>query len=93
MDKKDYDEVRPEAGEPLGDQPWLDFSSGYVQRANDNLPKQGDRMPWRLHQNYVKDIFALRHANLEDGVLVFRSRQSESEDTSDDSLRPPVAAQ
>jgi len=92
MDRKAYAEVRPEAGEPIGDEPWLDFSSGYVTRAMEHFPKQGDRMPWRLHQNYVKDIFALRHAKFEDGVLVFRSRQTGGVDV-DDPASAAVAAE
>ena len=93
MDRKHVTEVRPVASEPLGDVPWLDFSSGYVQRANEMLPKQGDRMPWRLHQNYVKDIFALRHADLEDGVLVFRSSDRAREKPGTESLASTVAAE
>ena len=52
-------------------QPFLDFTSGYVQRASDVLPKQGDRGPWRLHQNYLKDLLALRFGRLNDGVMAF----------------------
>lgn len=39
---------------------FVDFSSGYIQRAAGKLPKQGDRKPWRLNQNYALDIVALR---------------------------------
>jgi cation diffusion facilitator CzcD-associated flavoprotein CzcO len=52
----------------------LDFSSGYVQRAKDILPVQGDRAPWKLHQNYVRDLAALKHGKLEDGVMRFSGR-------------------
>ena len=51
--------------------PWLDFSSGYVVRALETLPKQGDRPPWRLHQNYALDLVSLRFSALEDGVMEF----------------------
>ena len=54
-------------------EPWLDFSSGYVQRATDKFPKQGTRAPWKLDQNYAKDLMSLRYARLEDGVLRFSS--------------------
>ena len=40
--------------------PFLDFTSGYVQRALAKLPKQGDRQPWRLYQNYLRDWLLLR---------------------------------
>ena len=52
-------------------EPWLDFSSGYVQRTIDRFPKQGDRKPWKLHQNYVADLMMLRYGKLDDPELVF----------------------
>ncbi|PHR14234.1 MAG: FAD-containing monooxygenase EthA [Sphingopyxis sp.] len=58
-------------GETIGTEPMLDFSSGYVQRAIDHLPKQGDRKPWKLNQNFPKDIINLRHKAVDDGVMVF----------------------
>lgn len=49
--------------------PLLDFESGYVQRMVHTLPRQGDRAPWALKQNYLYDALALRTAKLDDGVL------------------------
>ncbi|HEY2774793.1 MAG TPA: NAD(P)/FAD-dependent oxidoreductase [Candidatus Binatia bacterium] len=49
--------------------PWLDFTSGYVVRAMEKFPKQGKRAPWRLHQNYARDLAMIRYGRLEDGVL------------------------
>jgi cation diffusion facilitator CzcD-associated flavoprotein CzcO len=51
--------------------PWIDFSSGYVQRAIDKLPRQGARRPWRLYQNYALDLLALRYGSLRDRAMVF----------------------
>jgi monooxygenase len=51
--------------------PWVDFSSGYFQRAADLLPKQGARKPWKLNQNYLSDVLALRFGSIDDGVLRF----------------------
>jgi len=51
--------------------PWVDFSSGYIQRAVDKFPKQGARRPWRLHQNYAKDLLSLRYGSLRDKAMVF----------------------
>jgi len=53
-------------------EPFLDFTSGYVQRALSMLPRQGDRAPWKLHQNYTLDLLALRFAKVDDGVMQFR---------------------
>jgi monooxygenase len=52
--------------------PFLDFTSGYVRRALDILPKQGARKPWKLHQNYALDMASLRFGKIEDGVIEFR---------------------
>ncbi|NKF23905.1 flavin-containing monooxygenase [Solimonas marina] len=56
------------------EEPLIDFSSGYVQRAIDRFPKQGSRSPWKLHQNYVLDLITLRHGRLDDGVMEFSGR-------------------
>jgi monooxygenase len=51
--------------------PWVDFSSGYFQRAADQLPKQGTARPWKLNQNYLSDLIAMRFGAVDDGVLQF----------------------
>jgi monooxygenase len=55
----------------VGEVPLMDFTSGYVLRALDQLPHQGDREPWRLRQSYLRDLRTIRRAPLEDGVLEF----------------------
>jgi monooxygenase len=50
------------------------LSSGYMQRARDVLPKQGSKRPWKLYQNYAKDMLALRFGKVDDGVLIFSKR-------------------
>jgi hypothetical protein len=37
------------------------------------FPKQGTKVPWKLDQNYAKDLMSLRYSKLEDGVLRFSS--------------------
>ncbi|HEX8064877.1 MAG TPA: NAD(P)/FAD-dependent oxidoreductase [Allosphingosinicella sp.] len=54
--------------------PFLDFSSGYVQRALDILPKQGSKKPWKLYQNYALDMISLKFASVEDDVIRFVPR-------------------
>ena len=53
-------------------QPMLDFSSSYVRRAEGSLPHQGPEAPWRVHQNYLKDLKVMRFQRLDDGVMQFR---------------------
>jgi monooxygenase len=72
MEKRGYDQVVPKNDDPtIQPVPFIDFSSGYIQRAIDKFPKQGSRSPWKLHQNYALDIVALRFGTLEDGALQF----------------------
>ncbi|MBK8303777.1 MAG: NAD(P)/FAD-dependent oxidoreductase [Chloracidobacterium sp.] len=52
--------------------PVLDFNSTYIVKVLDELPSQGSKHPWRLHQNYFKDLSMLRYARLDDGVMEFR---------------------
>jgi cyclohexanone monooxygenase len=73
MDQHAYSEVRPTPARPMTAQPFMDFSSGYVVRSQAMLPKQGDRRPWRAHQNYLQDMWALRFASLNDNALHFSS--------------------
>ncbi|SHE72089.1 Predicted flavoprotein CzcO associated with the cation diffusion facilitator CzcD [Microbulbifer donghaiensis] len=49
------------------------LQSGYVQRGNDVLPRQGRKYPWRLLNDYEKDAKILLEAPLEDGILQFYS--------------------
>ena len=55
----------------IPERPMVSLTSGYVQRALDQLPKQGFKKPWTLHQNYPRDIIALRYGKVDDGALSF----------------------
>jgi monooxygenase len=60
-------------------EPLIDFSSGYVQRAADHLPKQGARAPWKLYQNYLLDTLSLRHGAVTDPELELSGARSSGE--------------
>ena len=76
MDKVGLRQCTPRnTDETLQPEPWLDFSSGYVQRAMEAFPKQGHRAPWKLHQNYALDLINLKYSRIEDGVLEFSNRK------------------
>ncbi|MEI2819839.1 MAG: NAD(P)/FAD-dependent oxidoreductase [Marmoricola sp.] len=63
--------VVPVRDPSVAERPFMDFEAGYVMRALEKLPKQGDRVPWMLKQNYFKDIQLIRKGSLDDGVLAF----------------------
>ena len=73
MDENGYASCTPRLTDPsVLPEPVLDFTSGYVKRALDTLPSQGSKHPWRLHQNYVKDLSMLRYGRVDDGTVEFR---------------------
>ena len=47
------------------------LSAGYVSRAKDELPKQGDRYPWHVNNNYVTDRIMLKYRKIKDEWLQF----------------------
>ncbi|MGX6603444.1 flavin-containing monooxygenase [Micromonosporaceae bacterium Da 78-11] len=53
--------------------PLLDFASGYVQRALDKFPRQGDRDPWLVRQNYLRDIVTTPRADVTRDMTFTRS--------------------
>ena len=72
MDKEGFAACAPEEDpKALVDDDYIDFTSGYVQRALDILPKQGKKSPWRNYQNYLLDIFYVRLFSIKDSTLRF----------------------
>jgi cation diffusion facilitator CzcD-associated flavoprotein CzcO len=72
MDAGGYARCTPrKRDESIAEEPAIDFSSGYIQRANDVLPKQGSKRPWKLHQNYALDLLEFRFASVDDGTMEF----------------------
>jgi monooxygenase len=72
MEEHGYARCMPGEHDPaLETQPLIDLTSGYVLRSIDAMPRQGMRAPWRLYQNYARDIRLLRHGALQDGAMEF----------------------
>jgi len=71
MRKKGYRKAVPVRDPSVETQDYLSFTSGYVQRASQVLPKQGKRAPWQVNQNYLKDILLIKYGRLNDGVMQF----------------------
>ena len=75
MDAHGYDTCVAEVNDPtVTPEPLLDFTSGYVLRSIDQLPKSGSKEPWKLRQNYIFDLRTIRRAPLEDGTMRFARR-------------------
>ncbi|MGE3250859.1 MAG: flavin-containing monooxygenase [Hyphomonadaceae bacterium] len=81
MDETGFASATPRNSDPtVGFEPWLNLNSGYIQRAAAYLPKQGDKAPWKLHQNYMKDIDLLRRQPVTDEALVFARKPAARQD-------------
>ena len=65
MDDKGYDEVIPVNHDPgMAKKSFIDLTSGYIARVKDQLPKQGTKGAWKLHQNYFRDWLSLRASRI-----------------------------
>ncbi|WP_309615443.1 NAD(P)/FAD-dependent oxidoreductase [Salinibacterium sp.] len=83
MDRHGYDTVTPRPPEVVRTGTLvslIDLDAGYIRRGDSQLPRQGSRAPWRLHQNYVRGFRMLRLGRITDDV-VFERRATD---------RPPV---
>ena len=79
MDEHGYGSATPHNVAPdVEELPFLDFTSGYVQRAVHRFPKRGSKEPWLLRQNYLFDIRTIRHGDIDDGAMVFQPAASRS---------------
>ncbi|MGQ0630968.1 MAG: flavin-containing monooxygenase [Sporichthyaceae bacterium] len=78
MDSHGYDIATPTLPPGMGRKPFLDLTSGYVQRGIDKFPSSGTSGPWLVSQNYLRDIIAARRADPgEDMVFTSRARVTE----------------
>ena len=74
MDKKGVECVEPiDDKSAHGDDQLIDFTSGYFERGLNQMPKQGNKSPWKNYQNYLKDIFSVRLFSIKDSNLNFYS--------------------
>ena len=72
MDKKGVSCCEPiDDKNAHGDDRLIDFTSGYFERGLSQMPKQGNKAPWKNSQNYLKDIFAVRIFSIKDSNLNF----------------------
>ncbi len=71
MDRGKYAMVTPTLKGDIDEVPLLDFDAGYVLRAREMMPKNGNRLPWKNYQNYIRDFIGLRLGRLNDDELEF----------------------
>ena len=72
MDKHGHTTCVPRRLDPrVEEAAFVPLNAGYIERGKHLLPKQGDRAPWKLKQNYAFDIASIRYSDVDDGVMQF----------------------
>ena len=72
MQERGYTTVTPKLpATPMDTSPFIEMTSGYFERSRADLPRQGDRAPWRIEQHYRHDA-ALFRGPVDDDALEFR---------------------
>ncbi|EAW41995.1 arylesterase/monoxygenase [marine gamma proteobacterium HTCC2080] len=72
MKRGGYSSVIPTLSGEMKEVPLLDFDAGYVLRARDIMPKNGDRKPWKNNDSYTKDYASLEFNRNKYSELEFR---------------------
>lgn len=73
MDERGFDSctpLEPDLSAPRA--PYLDLSSGYVQRSGSTFPTQTSKAPWRVRHNYPLDLLMFKYGTLDDEVAFSR---------------------
>jgi cation diffusion facilitator CzcD-associated flavoprotein CzcO len=76
MERTGMRQFTPRRDTSVAELPFLDFQSGYVQRALGKFPLQGATQPWRVSMNYALDVFQLRFGKVDDGAMAFSNPAS-----------------
>jgi cation diffusion facilitator CzcD-associated flavoprotein CzcO len=63
------------------EEPLIDFQAGYVLRALHQFPKQGSKAPWKLRQNYPRDVLSLRFGSVQDAGMKFKNPPARAADS------------
>jgi len=75
MDRHAYTQCTPRLwDDSIAEEPMMGLTSGYMQRARDTMPRQSTRKPWKMHQNYLRDLLSLRFSTVNDSAMEFTRR-------------------
>ena len=48
------------------------LTSGYVKRAEKDMPRSGTHAPWKMNTNYVRDVVDIGYGSVTDSFLEYR---------------------
>jgi cation diffusion facilitator CzcD-associated flavoprotein CzcO len=63
----------------MPEQPALNLQSGYILRSLDILPKAGDRRPWLMGHNFLRDVLDNRLRPIEDSMVFGRAATEQAQ--------------
>jgi monooxygenase len=93
MDARGLEIAIPETPDAsLPTEPALNLTSGYVQRSVRALPRQGTIAPWKLHQNYIRDVRLLKRGPVDDAMRFSRRQRAASGASNGTVAAAPAAA-
>lgn len=79
MDRKGVRQVTPRPVDESAAAPFIEnFTPGYMKRALASWPKQGQKKPWRVYQNYLRDTITLKWTRVDDEGLEFSNPVAEA---------------
>jgi cation diffusion facilitator CzcD-associated flavoprotein CzcO len=92
MDRKRARQVTPTNHHDSAVAPFVEnFTPGYIQRALASWPKQGSKPPWRVNQNYLRDIWSLKWSPIDNDALVFSNPAERSSNSAFEAARQQPA--
>ena len=78
MEVEGHDYAVPRRPAPqMGSRTTFELSSGYLERARHEIPRQTERGPWRQYQNYLLDVAMMRFGNVTDEMEFGRAGDAE----------------
>jgi len=75
MEKLGVRQATPKVPSDMNLEPTMGLSSGYVTRAQENLPKQASKKPWKLYQNFALDTLLLKHGKIDNELVLSNAKK------------------
>jgi len=91
MDAHGYRQVRLWWPQPeLPTRPFIDLAAGYVRRSVNDFPRQGPTAPWRIYQNYLRDVWLFKYSSITDDALQFSGARAGVLQRPTEGVQPPT---
>jgi cation diffusion facilitator CzcD-associated flavoprotein CzcO len=63
---------RPQNASDMKSMSPFNLNSTYVEKGQGDLPRAGDKGPWRARRNYMSDLWDATHGDLKDGIQFYK---------------------